>query len=153
MGRRQAAPVGDGPAEGGAVRRPGPLPPALVDGRVLVVAALVASPAAYRATQGLLSLTEAMTRYLLIALGCVLVSVVVRALWPVVAGPDRAGAGAAGAGAPGASSTPGGHADAGATGVVLDDGADAPFDSLGSLGDLDSFGSFDELDALELSTD
>lgn len=62
----------------------------MIDGRVLVVAALVASPAAYRSAQGLLSPGEAMTRYLLVAMGCVLVSMLVRALWPLVAGTDVA---------------------------------------------------------------
>lgn len=62
----------------------------MIDGRVLVVAALVASPAAYRSAQGLLSPGEAMTRYLLVAMGCVVVSMLVRALWPLVAGTGAA---------------------------------------------------------------
>lgn len=65
---------------------PRKVPPALVDWRVLLLAALVASPAAYRATQGLLSMDEVLTRYLLVAVGCVVVSAVVRALWPLLAG-------------------------------------------------------------------
>lgn len=60
----------------------------MIDARLLAVAALVASPAAYRSAQGLLSPAEAMTRYLLVAAGCVLVSMLVRAIWPLVSGAD-----------------------------------------------------------------
>ena len=58
----------------------------MIDARVLVAAALVASPAAWRASQGLLSVSEAMTRYLLVAAGCVLLSMLVRSLWPLLSG-------------------------------------------------------------------
>ncbi|WP_182379520.1 hypothetical protein [Nocardioides sp. WS12] len=68
-------------------RRPAPETPALIDLRVLFVAALVASPAAYRASQGLLTIDQALTRFLLVALACTAVSMLLRAVWPVVAGP------------------------------------------------------------------
>lgn len=67
--------------------RPAPETPALIDLRVLFVAALVASPAAYRASQGLLTIDQALTRFLLVALACTAVSTLVRAVWPMVAGP------------------------------------------------------------------
>lgn len=67
--------------------RPAPETPALIDLRVLFVAALVASPAAYRASQGLLTIDQALTRFLLVALACTAVSMLMRALWPMVAGP------------------------------------------------------------------
>ncbi|WP_435768389.1 hypothetical protein [Nocardioides sp. SYSU DS0651] len=156
------------------VRRPTAPPPALVDVRVLLVAALVASPAAYRTAQGLLSVSEAMTRYLLVALGCVVVSVVIRALWPLVIGtdvtdssPGSLGTDAAGAGALG--STAGldgldglGSMDGldGLDGLgALDAGpaAGTGLEQLGQLGQLDEldgfggFSAFDDLDSLELS--
>lgn len=67
--------------------RTAPETPALIDLRVLAVAALVASPAAYRASQGLLTIDQALTRFLLVALACTAVSMLLRTLWPVVAGP------------------------------------------------------------------
>lgn len=67
--------------------RPAPETPALIDLRVLLVAALVASPAAYRASQGLLTVDQALTRFLLVVLACTAVSTLVRAVWPMVAGP------------------------------------------------------------------
>jgi hypothetical protein len=136
-----------------AGRRPLHVAPALVDARLLVVAALVASPAAYRSAQGLLSVSEAMTRYLLIALGCVIVSVVVRLLWPVLAGEDPV-------------AVPRGGSDGAGPGfAVLDEGVE-PLDALdspgavGTLGTFDEgdvdgfagFSAFDDLDALELSS-
>jgi hypothetical protein len=109
----------------------------VIDARVLVVAALVASPAAYRTAQGLLSVSEAMTRYLLVALGCVVVSVVVRALWPLVAGPDEEAATEA-ALREAAALLP---ADGPAETAVLGDAQE--------LDDLDGFGGFSAFDDLE----
>lgn len=76
--------------------RPAPETPALIDLRVLFVAAVVASPAAYRASQGLLTIDQALTRFLLVALACAGVSMLVQSLWPMVAGssPEPAVAGA-----------------------------------------------------------
>ena len=113
----------------------------MFDGRLLLVAALVASPAAWRATQGVVSVSEAMTRYLLIALGCVVVSVVVRALWPLVAGEPAAG------------TTPGQPALAGQPTTAGAEGLDATAVLPGDL-DVEGFGAlsaFDDLDSLELS--
>ena len=67
--------------------RPAPETPALIDLRVLFVAALVASPAAYRFSQGLLTVDQALTRFLMVALACTVVSTLLRAVWPMVAGP------------------------------------------------------------------
>ena len=53
----------------------------------LQVDGLVASPAAYRFSQGLLTVDQALTRFLLVALACTAVSTLVRAVWPMVAGP------------------------------------------------------------------
>lgn len=72
--------------------RPAPETPALIDLRVLFVAAVVASPAVYRASQGLLTIDQALTRILLVTLACTAVSMLVQALWPLVAGatPEQA---------------------------------------------------------------
>ncbi|MEV5001614.1 hypothetical protein [Nocardioides sp. LML1-1-1.1] len=67
-------------------KRPAPITPALIDVRVILVAAVVASPAAYRAAQGLLTLDQALTRFGLVLLACAAVTGVLRALWPVLAG-------------------------------------------------------------------
>lgn len=75
-----------------AVRVPQAPRPGLVDGRVLVVALAVSSPAVYRLAQGMVSLTDVLTRYLLVALGCVAAAALVRWVWPLLAGEptDRA---------------------------------------------------------------
>lgn len=114
----------------------------MIDARLLAVAALVASPAAYRSAQGLLSPGEAMTRYLLVAFGCVLVSVLVRAVWPLVSGPDTAAAAEAALRAAEADSQPDGR------------DSQAGFGDLGDLGaagddDLEGFGGFSAFDDLE----
>lgn len=94
MGRRKNA---------GTAGRPVPTPtPGIVDGKVLVIAAIVCSPAIYRASQGLLSVDEVLQRYLFVSLACTATAMLVRALWPLLAGPvapptPRAPAGAAGA--------------------------------------------------------
>lgn len=67
--------------------RPTPTGPSIVDAKVLVIAALVASPAAYRASQGLLSVDEALTRFFLVAVACAATAMVVRSLWTLLAGP------------------------------------------------------------------
>lgn len=61
--------------------------PSIIDLKVLVVAAVVASPAAWRASQGLLTVDEAITRILLVTVACLATAVVVRAVWPILAGP------------------------------------------------------------------
>lgn len=75
-----------------ARRRAVPLTPALIDGRVLAVAALLVAPAAWQASQGLLSVDQVLTRYLLVALGCSLALALVRTVWPVLAGAPADGA-------------------------------------------------------------
>lgn len=63
-----------------------PATPALIDVRVLVVAAIVSAPAAYRAGQGLLTPDQALGRFLVVLAGCTALMVVLRAAWPLVAG-------------------------------------------------------------------
>lgn len=67
-------------------RRPAPDTPALLDVRVVLVAAVVASPAAYRASQGLLTPDQAMGRFLVVLLAVAAMTALVRAVWPLVAG-------------------------------------------------------------------
>lgn len=67
-------------------RRPAPDTPSLLDLRVLVVAAVVSAPAAYRAGQGLLTPDQALGRFLVVLLGCTALMAVLRAAWPLVAG-------------------------------------------------------------------
>ncbi|HWU20071.1 MAG TPA: hypothetical protein VN088_00990 [Nocardioides sp.] len=69
-----------------AVRRPRPAPRPFIDARLLLLAALIASPAAYRSSQGLLSPSDALDRFLLIAAGCLVLSAVLRMVWPLVVG-------------------------------------------------------------------
>lgn len=69
-------------------RRPAPETPALIDARVLLAAAVLVAPAVYRASQGLLTLDQVLTRYLLLALGCTVALSVGRGLWPLLAGSD-----------------------------------------------------------------
>lgn len=58
----------------------------LVDTRLLLVALAVSSPAIYRLAQGMVSMTEVLTRYLLVALGCVVTGALVRWVWPLLSG-------------------------------------------------------------------
>lgn len=58
----------------------------LLDLRIVLVAAVVASPAAYRASQGLLSPDQAMARFVAVFLAVAATTVLVRAVWPLVAG-------------------------------------------------------------------
>lgn len=60
--------------------------PGLLDLRVLLVAAVVSAPAAYRAGQGLLTPDQAVARFLVVLVGCAALMVVLRAAWPLVAG-------------------------------------------------------------------
>lgn len=69
-------------------RRPAPETPALIDARVLLAAAVLVAPAVYRASQGLLTLDQVLTRYLFLALGCTVALAVGRGLWPLLAGTD-----------------------------------------------------------------
>lgn len=85
------SPSATAPAASVVVRRPAPLQPSLVDARILVIAAVVGSGAAFRVTQGLLSVDEMLTRYVVVALGCVAASVLVRVLWPVLSGETAQG--------------------------------------------------------------
>lgn len=75
-------------------------PTGLVDARVLLVALVVCAPAGYQMMHGMLSLSDVLTRYLVVAVGCVAVSAVVRFVWPILAGelgaPAPATAGPAG---------------------------------------------------------
>lgn len=73
-----------------AARRPAPATPALIDLRVLVVAAVVSAPAAYRAGQGLLTPDQALGRFVVVLLGCTALMAVLRAAWPLVAGEPAA---------------------------------------------------------------
>lgn len=66
--------------------RPLPDGPALLDLRVLLVAAVVSAPAAYRAGQGLLTPDQALGRFLVVLVGCTALMAVLRAAWPLVAG-------------------------------------------------------------------
>jgi hypothetical protein len=59
----------------------------MLDLRVFLVAAIVASPAVFRAADGTLPMDEALTRLLLVMLGATAVSLLVRTLWPILAGP------------------------------------------------------------------
>lgn len=59
----------------------------MLDLRVFVLAALVASPAGYLAVHGELTLDEALTRLLVVMVGATAAAVVVRTLWPLLAGP------------------------------------------------------------------
>ncbi|GAA3652396.1 hypothetical protein GCM10022237_10320 [Nocardioides ginsengisoli] len=59
----------------------------MFDLRVFLVAAIVASPAVFRAADGTLPMDEALTRLLLVMVGATAVSMLVRAVWPILAGP------------------------------------------------------------------
>lgn len=58
----------------------------IVDTRLLVVALAVSSPAVYRLAQGMVSVTDVLSRYLLVALGCVATGALVRWVWPILSG-------------------------------------------------------------------
>lgn len=58
----------------------------MLDLRVFLVAAVLASPAVFRAADGTLPMEEALTRVLLVMLGATAVSLLVRTLWPLLAG-------------------------------------------------------------------
>lgn len=73
-----------------ATRLPRTAPKPWIDARVLLVAALIASPAAYRSEQGLLPTTTALDRFLAVAVGCVVLSSLVRLVWPMVIGEQPA---------------------------------------------------------------
>lgn len=59
----------------------------MLDLRVFLLAAIVASPAVFRAADGTLPMDEALTRLLLVMLGATALSLVVKTLWPILAGP------------------------------------------------------------------
>ena len=59
----------------------------MFDLRVFVLAALVASPAGFLAANGELTLDEALTRLLVVMVGATAAALVVRTLWPLLAGP------------------------------------------------------------------
>ena len=61
-------------------------PPGLVDGRMLLMALVVCLPAGFRLAEGLVSLTDVLTRYLVVAIGCVVLGAVVRTVWPILSG-------------------------------------------------------------------
>lgn len=60
--------------------------PGLVDARVLFVALVVCAPAGFQLMHGMLSLSDVLTRYLVVAVGCLAVSAVVRFVWPILSG-------------------------------------------------------------------
>lgn len=64
--------------------------PALIDLRVLLVAAVVSAPAAYRAGQGLLTPDQALVRFAVVLAGCTALMALLRAAWPLVAGEPAA---------------------------------------------------------------
>ncbi|TIC88330.1 hypothetical protein E8D34_05175 [Nocardioides sp. GY 10113] len=71
-----------------AARRPVRVPGrGLVDGWTLLAAAVVASPAYWQLAQGMVSLTDALTRYLAVLAGCCVASLAIRGTWPVLIGP------------------------------------------------------------------
>jgi hypothetical protein len=87
MSRKRASTgLNEGVATGAPVRSPRPAPQPILDARLLMLAAVIASPAVYRSTQGLLSPTAAFERFGIIAVGCVVLSGVVRTLWAMVRG-------------------------------------------------------------------
>lgn len=59
----------------------------MFDLRVCVLAALLASPVAVLAAQGELTLDEALTRLLVVMVGATAAALLVRTLWPLLAGP------------------------------------------------------------------
>lgn len=59
----------------------------MLDLRVFLLAALVASPAGFLAAQGELPLDEALTRLLVVMVGATAAALAVRTLWPLLAGP------------------------------------------------------------------
>ncbi len=58
----------------------------MFDLRIFLLAALIASPAAFRAAEGQLSLDEALTRLLIVMVGATLAGLLVRTLWPLLSG-------------------------------------------------------------------
>jgi hypothetical protein len=92
----------------------------MLDLRVFVLAALLASPVAVLTAQGELTLDEALTRLLVVMVGATAAAYVVRTVWPLLAGPapDASGADATGVDASGAdaSGADASGADAFATG-------------------------------------
>lgn len=61
--------------------------PGLIDAKVLLVAAALTSPVAVRVSQGMLSLTDALIRYLLVVVACAAAGALVRTLMPEPARP------------------------------------------------------------------
>jgi len=59
----------------------------MLDLRVVLAAAVLASPAVVRAADGTLPMEEALTRVLLVMLGAAVLSLLVRTVWPLLAGP------------------------------------------------------------------
>ena len=114
-------------------RSPRPAPTPWIDIRALIVAVLIASPALYRSQQGLLSSSATLERFGMIAGGCLLLSIVVRTLWPIVIGSEPTRSAPA--------------AQAGQDSMTTGDAADPMFDGeLSGFDDLD-LGSLDGFDA------
>jgi hypothetical protein len=127
-------------APGGAPRLPRTAPRPWIDARILLVAALIASPAAYRSSQGLLSAGAALDRFLVISVGCVVMSVVVRAVWPLLLGEST----------PTATRTVAGVAMPAAAAEALDPLlVDDAYAGLDGLDGLDGLAGLDALDALD----
>ncbi len=118
--------------------------PGVLDLRVILVAAVVASPAVLRAAQGLLTVNEALIRVAMVVVGCLAVAAVVRSLWPLLAGVAAAESATASLPDP-ASVPPDQGVDTG-----LDTGLDSAFDSAFDVGveDLAEPAGFDALPSL-----
>ncbi|GAA3801574.1 hypothetical protein [Nocardioides panacisoli] len=67
-------------------RPPGQVPPGLVDVWLLLAALVVCVPAGFRLAEGMVSLTDLLTRYLVVAVGCVALAAAVRWVWPILSG-------------------------------------------------------------------
>lgn len=67
-------------------RPPGQVPPGLVDVWLLIAALVVCVPAGFRLAEGMVSLTDLLTRYLVVAVGCVALAAAVRWVWPMLSG-------------------------------------------------------------------
>lgn len=61
----------------------------MVSGWTLVAAAVLGSPALWLLDQGLASPSDVLIRFAIVLAGCVLVTLAIRAVWPVLAGPGR----------------------------------------------------------------
>ncbi|MCL2541359.1 MAG: hypothetical protein FWE71_02740 [Nocardioidaceae bacterium] len=70
-------------------RLPRTAPKPWIDARLLLVAAVMSSPAAYRASEGLLPASTALDRFGVITVGCIGLSVLVRVFGPMMIGGEQ----------------------------------------------------------------